>query len=152
LKKRIEEIVVNLLPPLPPGVDPYPRVSVTSYQDLPGESLPTPGYSDFAMDWALANWQKLGLGLLALIALVMLNRFVKQRPADGQTTPAAAAEGSPEAAASPEAIAAQEAEEAAKRRRFADAGPDLKEELAGLVRDDEDAAVNVLKTWISEAA
>ncbi|HEV7282497.1 MAG TPA: hypothetical protein VGN57_20000 [Pirellulaceae bacterium] len=152
LKKRIEEIVVNLLPPLPPGVDPYPRVSVSSYQDLPGEPLPTPGYADFAMDWALANWQKLGLGALALIALVMLNRFVKQRPADGRADPAAAAEGTEVAAESAEAIAAQEAEEAAHRRRFADAGPDLKEELAGLVRDDEDAAVNVLKTWISEAA
>jgi flagellar M-ring protein FliF len=154
LKKRIEEIVVNLLPPLPPGVDPYPRVSVTSYQDLPGEPLPVPGYSDYAMDWALANWQKLGLGVLALIALVMLNRFVKQRPTDGSANPAAAAEGAHEAlaAGSPEAVAAKEAEEAARRRRFAEAGPDLKEELAGLVRDDEDAAVNVLKSWISEAA
>ena len=114
--------------------------------------------TDYALDWVLANWQKLALAGLALFALLLLNRFLKQRPGEASATAAAAGKsaereaGGEHAHESGDAAAAAEAEEAARRRRFAEAGPDLKEELAGLVRDDEEAAVNVLKAWISEAA
>jgi flagellar biosynthesis/type III secretory pathway M-ring protein FliF/YscJ len=38
------------------------------------------------------------------------------------------------------------------RKRFLTSGPDLKAELQELVKENPDAAANVLRLWIGEAA
>jgi flagellar biosynthesis/type III secretory pathway M-ring protein FliF/YscJ len=36
-------------------------------------------------------------------------------------------------------------------RRSADGGPSLRDELSDLVKEDPDAAANILRTWIGQA-
>jgi flagellar M-ring protein FliF len=51
----------------------------------------------------------------------------------------------------PESAEAAEPEKVL-RRRFQSSGPDLRSELQEIVRENPDAAANILRSWIGEAA
>jgi flagellar biosynthesis/type III secretory pathway M-ring protein FliF/YscJ len=68
----------------------------------------------------------------------------------------AAAADKPAAAASTAPAQAAEEEESEPTRilkgRFSGSGPDLKQELQEIVKENPDAAVTILRAWIGEAA
>jgi flagellar M-ring protein FliF len=152
-RKRIEDAVVNLLPPPPAGKPPYPLVTVTSYVDLPGPSpVATPVLTQ-ATDWLSGNWRTLamfGFGLFGLVALRgMLRAAPQSRPIESQAEKPQEKEPEEEPTTAestkPEPILVM-------RRKLSSKGPNLKEELRQLVKDDPDAAANVLRGWIGDAA
>jgi flagellar M-ring protein FliF len=132
------------------AANPIPLVRVTVFDKLQSESLSEPGISDHALAWLGAHWSTLGTGLLGLVSLVMLRSMVRAAPA-----------AEPLPAINPVAIAAQEAVEpttnepktpaAARLRRRDKSGPSLREELVEVVREDPDAAANVLRSWINSS-
>jgi flagellar M-ring protein FliF len=153
--KAIQDHVAQLIPlPDERAANPIPMVRVTVFPDLPGEPLPEPGISDHAMSWLGSHWSTLGTAVLGLVSLVMLRSMVRSVPAPepiaAQITMAAAAEETTEPAAG-ERPAAAKGTAASRLKRREKGGPSLREELVEVVREDPEAAANVLRSWINSS-
>jgi flagellar M-ring protein FliF len=148
--KDIEVSVNALLPKVAQGVDPFPRVTVTPYTEAPLPIPEGPTSAETAMKWLSDNWQTLGLLLLAGASFLFLRGMLRSpevAPAP-QGELAAAGAGEQVEGESPES----ETDPSNSPRRFQIVGKNLREELAEMVRDDPDAAANVLQNWIGDAA
>lgn len=156
--KEIEDAVVGLLPRPPVGDSEYLPVKVIPYHDLPIAKTEPPSLADHAFSWFFANWQTMGLFGLAVFGVVFLRGMV--RAAQVNVPPPAASiedrfsqkeelEEEEKAASNNELM---ETSASTLKRRFQTSGRSLRDELTDLVREDPDAAANVLKLWISDAA
>lgn len=154
-RDRIKEAVVNLLPLPPAGKEPYPLVSVTTYIDLPSAAIAGPTIADQATTWFASNWTTVGMFVLGMVGLMMLRSMIgsaapsspapaAQREEEHQATGHAEKEEEP-ADDKPEPILVM-------KRKLSTKGPNMREELRQLVKDDPDAAANVLRGWIGDAA
>jgi flagellar M-ring protein FliF len=149
---KIKEEVRNLLPPFVVGTEPYPHITVSTYTDLPAAAPASPTLAAQATAWLADNWRTLGMIVLGCFSLLMLRSMVRSTAGGPAPTLAAAREPAPRLAATPE-VEEPEAEPAAVlRKRFQSSGPDLKAELHELVKEHPDAAANVLRMWIGDAA
>ena len=156
---KIEKCIAPLLPPLenlnPTTPDTTKLVTVTEFQDITPETIPLPDMKDNVLQWLQQHWTTLGMVLLGAISLSMLRSMARSGPASAETparpTPAAAAAAATAAAAA--AVAEAEAESIAERRlrRLSGGGPSLRDELSEIVKEDPDAAANILKLWIGNA-
>lgn len=158
-RKRIEETVRNLLPPVAQGTNPYPQISVSTFTDLATTPIAPPGLADNAVVWLGDNWRTLAMLFVGLLSLMMMRSMLNSTASAGVAAAAGeAAAGAGGVAASTAADAESEeadSNEPAKSprlKRFTAGGGDLKNELQVLVKEDPDAAANILRTWIGEAA
>jgi flagellar M-ring protein FliF len=152
--KRIQETVRNLLPPVIEGTNPYPHITVSTYTDLPAQPPAPPTLAAQAQTWLAENWQTLATIALGCFCLLMIRSMVcspAARPAFTAAAAAAAAHG-PRLAATPDADDEPAEPVVALRKRFQSSGPDLRAELHELVKENPDAAANVLRMWIGDAA
>jgi flagellar M-ring protein FliF len=151
--KEIQEHVAQLIPlPNVAAPNPIPLVKVTVFDKLPGEQASEPGVSDHVLGWLGDHWSTLGTGMLGLVSLVMLRSMVRSSPA-AESLPAAippAIEREETHDATPSSEPKQTAASRLKRREKG--GPSLREELVEIVREDPDAAANVLRSWINSGA
>jgi flagellar M-ring protein FliF len=152
-RKRIEETVVKLLPRAESGNDPFIPVTVTSFQDLAQAPLPVPGTVDAVTTWLGANWQTLAMILVGLFSLMMLRSMLKSSAPAPTPAPAAEATATPAAAAATNDETSDEPQTVKMpRRKFNSSGPNLRDELREIVKEDPDAAATVLRAWIGDAA
>lgn len=162
VSKKVNEVVVNLLPTVPEGTNPYPQIKVESYADFAKPAPPAITLADNALAWFGDNWQTLGMLMVGLFALLMVRSMVNS---SGTSPAAAAATASAHAAghggghggAAGDADGADEGDEAPAvismlKRNFDPNTPNLKEELRDLVKEDPDAAAAILRNWIGDAA
>jgi flagellar M-ring protein FliF len=155
IKTDITSQVNNLLPTVPRGDDPFPRVTVTTFQDLAGEKIPELGASDHAMAWVGQNWSTLGMTGVAMFSLLMLRSMVKSVPSpSGDESPASSGQAPVELAIAnyDEPETNDEAPPALKLKRRDISGPNLRDELSDIVKEDPDAAASILKSWIANAS
>jgi flagellar M-ring protein FliF len=101
--------------------------------------------------WLADNWQTLGVIGLGCVSLLMLRGMVRS-PAGSPSPASNAVDARPRSAAAPEPADHEHEPAAVLRKRFEASGPDLKTELRDLVKENPDAAANVLKIWIGDAA
>ena len=155
VKQTIEESLANLVPAPPLGVDPYTPIRVTSFTDIPMAVEEPPGFTDQASTWLAGNWQTIGMSMLGLFSLLMLRGMLKSSVTSSPTPSASDAV----AAADRESfdVVGEEEDEAEPaqnqlRSRSKAGGPNLRDELAVMVKEDPDAAANVLRNWIGDAA
>ncbi|HUE71339.1 MAG TPA: hypothetical protein VMP01_10685 [Pirellulaceae bacterium] len=155
LKTKIEETARNLLPPFATGTNPYPHITVTPYDDLKGDEIPAASTASLAAAWFADNWRTLAMVGVGALCLLMLRSMVKST---ASAQPASAAFAGEEAFQRPRLhVETDEDEEPAEpekmlRRRFEMTGPNLKQELQELVKEDPDAAATILRNWIGDAA
>jgi flagellar M-ring protein FliF len=147
----VENAVSRLLPERLDKNDKYEPIHVTFYHDIPAEPQPIPTFATQATQWAGDYWQSVAAVVLALFAMVMVRSMV------GSIVPTPLAPSAPAKTAESskdETKVDQPAVDTVlkQRRRLNSSGPNLKEELRDLVREDPDAAANVLKVWIGDAA
>jgi flagellar M-ring protein FliF len=149
VKTSVENLVTNQLPALPPGKDPYPRVVIAEFQDLPPVIAPAPAFTANFLAWLEQYWTTLGLLLLGLISLLMLRSMIRATPVEetlGRVLP-------PTLALAPAPAAVEQQPESKQRlKRRAAQGSNLREELAEMVRDDPDSAATILRSWIGNAS
>jgi flagellar M-ring protein FliF len=154
IKERLKETVRNLLPDFDKGTNPYPHIVVESYTDLPRTPAAPPTLAANATTWLAENWQTLAVVSVGLISLLMLRSMVRA-PA-GSAPAAAAATSQPAqprlAVHEPSADDDDPEPVRALKTRFSMTGPDLKAELQDIVKENPDAAANILRSWIGEAA
>ena len=153
IKKSVQEKVRNLLPDFDRGTNPYPHVVVETYTDLPRPTVDPPTLAAQSGTWLAENWQTLAVIGVGLFSLLMLRGMVRS---PGQSRPAAPT--AAVAAHHPKAASQEPAEEdepepvRVLKTKFSASGPDLKAELQEIVKENPDAAANVLRAWIGEAA
>ena len=153
VQQTIKSVVTQQLPRLETGGnDPTSLVEVGDYPDLPEPLVPGPSASERAISWLAGSWQAIGLGCLALAALLIARSVARTTPA---ATPPQFEEGfGLEIPASPSGEQDDAAEGGAKtaKKRMQITGGSLKDELADLIDSNPDVAANVLRSWIGDAA
>ncbi|MFT7640251.1 MAG: flagellar M-ring protein FliF [Pirellulaceae bacterium] len=160
ITKVIEDSVIKLMPLHPAGVDPYPQVVVRTFDDISPAFIPDPGITNHATSWLASNWQTIGMMLMGGFSLLMLRNLVtkpltppKTFDSEGRAVERNASGGSSNSSATTSSASDGEPiYENALKKRFKSSGPNLKSELAEVVREDPDAAANVLRQWIDTAA
>ncbi len=161
MKDDIKNAVVALLPIASAGSDPFPQVTVTSFQHITAAPLPIPDMQDHAVAWLGQYGTSLGMGGLALISLWMLRSVARSAPATAPLSSMPAAETGVSTGLSlvagdePNPSTAEPEETSTPRarlRRRAASGPSLREELTTMVKEDPDSAVAVLRNWIGAGA
>lgn len=150
---NVEEIVNNLLPRVEAGADPFPRVVVKFHHDLPVEPLEGPAQTAVIMEWLQDNMTTLGMAVFGIVGLVFLRGMIKsaQDSSGSSFADSALGEAGVGGGHSPSGDADDEDSELANslRERFrSKSGPNLREELTDMVREDPDAAATVLSAWI----
>ena len=153
-RKQIEERVRVLLPKREEGTNPWPHIVVSTYTDLPTAPAAPPSLATTATTWLADNWQTLALVGLGLMSLVMLRSMVRS-PIGVSPAQAAASDshGSPRLTIHEPPNDEDETEPArALKKRFTSSGPDLRNELQEIVKENPDAAASILRAWIGDAA
>ena len=154
VKSTVEDTVVGLLPLKKVDEDPYPQVTVSTYQSLAAVEPPPPPTTEKAMTWLGRNWSTLGMTCVAMFSLLMLRSMVRSTPTspspdaaefDSASTPDLAIANFEEPAEEGEATSSL------KNKRRTMSGPNLRDELSDIVKEDPDAAANILKSWIASA-
>ncbi len=152
---RIKEMVQNLMPRLAMGKDPYPRVHVTTFVDAKQPEIEGPTMATQVTTWLAANWRTLAMFGLAVIGLVMLRSLARGSAVAPSASPAASplllAGGDDDDEKEVETAAAPAEAPVLLKRKVMNAGPNLRDELTDLVREDPDAAAAILSSWIGEA-
>ncbi|MFN3150998.1 hypothetical protein [Bremerella sp.] len=150
-KKTVETTVVTLLPEQAKGDDPYPQVYVWTAPQLPETPTVEPAVADTAMAWLATNWQTLTTIAFAAVGLFMLRSMLSNGAGASEPSEAFKLE-DPAAAQTKEEKKEQQPEGSMQgllKKRFAQGGgPNLKNELADMVREDPDTALGILQTWI----
>ncbi len=149
--EMVRNMVVPQLPKRDPGKDPFEHVAVETIETLAPEAYVGPTTTENATAWLAGNWQSIGMALFGVFSLVMLRGMIR----GGAGVQDATADPGPRlnvdsATASDEEET--EEDDHGARLRFETSGPNLRAELTQLVKDDPDAAANVLKSWIGDAA
>ncbi len=155
VKIDVERAVVALLPPVPATVDRFPRVNVTSFTPIAPLPISGPTMPDKALAWLGQYWTTLGLVGVGLFSLVLLRGMIQAVPA---TPPPAAAASSPGLSlvtpeeTDSEPASSEPASARSRLKRRGATGPSLRDELTEIVKEDPEAAVAILRTWIGSAS
>ena len=154
VRKNVEEAVVQLLPPVPLGKDPYPQIKVTTFEDVPLAAIPPPAFTSQATDWLSDNWQTLAMLGLGCVSLFMVRGLIRGAGPEPKSAEEPKPKESPQEAPVSIPMTTPESAEStlSQRRRLQSRGPNLREELRELVNEDPDAAANVLRAWIGDVA
>jgi len=149
---NIKKSVMGILPP-PEDANTDP-VTVTSFTSMPQPEIEKPSTTDQALVWLCDHASAVGLGLLGIISLLMVRSIVRSVSA------ATVDEGRQALAAGTDSTAAHKFSGAAPpqsvpalrlRPRRTKNDPSLRDELVEIVRQDPDAAANILRNWIGSA-
>ena len=139
------------------GDDRKPWVSVYAFTDLPQPEFPTPSMASNAATWLGQSWSTLALMALVLLSLGMMFSWIKSQ--GEANTDRKFAEGFglevPDMGDELELSEGENAELGESKRpraQFEVSGGEMKEDLSALIKDNPDAVVNLLKSWIGEAA
>ena len=144
---KIQKLVAQLLPQVEGVADPTELVQVTAFPDLPQTEIPSPPMTETVMVWLSQYWSTLGMLGLAAFSLVMLRSMVRSAPVEAPAPKAATA-----AATNGEGEEGQPTVFQPRLSRFSKGGASLRDELSELVKEDAEAAANILRTWIGETS
>ena len=151
-KQKIEQLVSNLLPKDASPTDAERRVAVSTVYPLAAEVSPRARIRQLTRAWLVEHWQKIGLAVFGLAGLLVLRRMF--RSIDAPPRKAAAQQEEPPVTISVPGEPQPQPASAMAGPHFARSGIErssLRTELANAVREDPDAAVNVLRSWIGNA-
>ncbi|MEZ6088267.1 MAG: flagellar M-ring protein FliF C-terminal domain-containing protein [Pirellulaceae bacterium] len=152
-KEEITSAVTTIIPPLRAGDDRSPLVTVIDHPDLPSPELDAPETSGRAIAWLAGSWQSIALVVLAIVALFVARSSLKAPPS---TPTSDFAEGFgldiPQPPVDELALQEEMQNAAGAMPTLEVTGTNLKEELNSIIEKNPDAAANVLRSWLSDAA
>jgi flagellar M-ring protein FliF len=165
LENNINLAVAGILPPVAAGDDRFKLVSVYRYTEVPPDVIPPPAMTTVFFEFLQESWQTLGLFMLVLVAMGMVVSMSRAKSTaaddpfkDGfgialmekikdnldisvEEEEASGGEGETEIGPDGKRV-----------RKVEVTGAELKESLSSMIQENPDAAVNLIRTWIGEAA
>ncbi len=151
IKQNIEDVLATLLGVAQAGVDVYPQINVFSFSDLPAEAPVEPSIADTSLVWLGQSWRTLALLAVGLFSMLLLRGMIRST-VDKVPAGASPVIDLPETQAVTEEDEEKEDIISMLPKREPSAGLTLRQELSAMVKEDPDAAANVLRTWIGDAA
>ncbi len=149
---NVEEIVDPLLYlQANKGQDTYKHVRVVVLDSLPVPTIESPSAASKAVAWTGRYWSTLAMLGVAMFSLLVLRSVVNATPSD---RPAAAAVASPLTLQADEpTVNSKDGEPAEpdRPRLRLKKGKSVKDDLVEIVREDPDAAADILRSWIAKA-
>lgn len=161
LQKEVEDnirsAVEGQLPQVRQGDDRFALVKVYTYTDIKVPDLPEATLAETSMAWLSQSWSTVGLFMLVGVTLMMMFSWVRSQPTlekDREFSQGFGLEVPEEMGDSLELgdQTAQIASDEEGRPKFQTTGGAIKEELSSLIKENPDAAANLLRSWIGEAA
>jgi flagellar M-ring protein FliF len=162
LKTEIESTIRSAVESVAMGIrdgdDRKPFVNVYAYTDLNPTEFPEPSLASSAMLWLGESWSTVALLLIVVVSLGMMFSWIKSQ---GESdTDRQFAEGFglqvPENMGDRLDISDEDDDSLDGKQRskpeFEVSGGEMKEDLSTLIKENPDAVVNLLKTWIGDAA
>lgn len=150
VKIDVERFVQNILPRLSLGEDDYQQVEVIFIDSIKRDAPPEPSLADTALAWASRYWTTLSMLGLAGVSLLMLRSTLRS---SGEVPSSSSAPLQLDFANQQSNEAADGSESEHERPKLKlKKGDSLKEDLSDMVREDPDAAANILRSWISNSA
>ncbi len=140
------------------GDDRKPSITVYAYDDLPLPPFPEPSLAANTLAWFGESWSTLALMVLVLVSLGMMFNWVKSQgtgDTDRKFAEGFGLEVPENMGDELEISGSEELNENGKPRNKLDfevSGGEMKEDLSTLIKENPDAVVNLLKTWIGDAA
>jgi flagellar M-ring protein FliF len=155
-KLMIEELLKKVIPQVSAGADTIEPITVVTFYETPLPIPEDPGMTEDAASWFAMNWQTIGMFLVALVGVWSLRGMLTASEAESDVVAEQSIPIDSLAVNTPEHDTADEDDEDdlanSLKARFQSSGRSLRDELTELVREDPDAAANVLQNWIGEAA
>jgi flagellar M-ring protein FliF len=136
------------------GQKTYKYVRVVVFDSLPKPTIEPPSMASNAMGWIGRSWSTLAMIGVAMFSLMVLRNVVKSSPgSDGSVAAAGPALSLQGEDSAPNRGASSNAEEPAddRPRLRLKKGKSLKDDLVEIVREDPDAAADILRSWIGKA-
>jgi flagellar M-ring protein FliF len=159
VRLNIEKSVVKILPKPPPGTAAYPQIFVSTFEHIIPPKAAPPSGVDNAFGWLADNWNSVGMTLVGAFGLLMLRSMVRTSSvttgSNSDVAPLSETELSLEREEQAEEMEDDGDSDGAsshEKRRFKVTGPNVRDELADMVREDPDAAASILRNWIGDAA
>lgn len=156
-KKQIREYVSQLIPIPPQGEgapkEVTPLVTVMTFQHIAQATIQPPSIAEKGMSWLGQYWSTLGTLGLGMVSLLVLRSMVRAAPVSEspRAAPTATASVGSQEQEIEKASPAEVQEAVAKLKRRVKSGPSMRDELVEIVREDPDAAANILRSWIGSA-
>jgi flagellar M-ring protein FliF len=143
---KIRDYVLPIIT-VPDKAVPTDIVYVASFTEVPMADLPVESMATGVVTWLASNWSTVGMIVLVLLSLMMLRSMIRSAPPEMQTVP------------EPRILSFETGEEvppvetpqqkvARTLKRRSEGEPNLRDELAEMVREDPDAAATILRSWI----
>lgn len=149
VRALVESIVVGVRL----GEEAKPFVIFTSYVDLPVEPLPGPSIAETAGTWFAESWSTLALLAALAVTLGMMFSWIKSQ---GESSDRDFAEGFglrvPEEIGDELELGSDDEDPITGKAAFEVTGAEMKQDLSSIINDNPEAAANLLKAWIGEAA
>jgi flagellar M-ring protein FliF len=151
--KNVENIVDTLLfLQANKGENSYKHVRVVVLDSLPIPTIEAPSMASKAVAWTGRYWSTLAMLGVAMFSLLVLRSVVNGK--SGDPASAASASGSSLALHADEAkgdAGSSEAADADRPKLRLRKGTSVKDDLMEIVREDPDAAADILRSWITKA-
>jgi flagellar M-ring protein FliF len=151
--QKVENIVDTLLLlQANKGENTYKHVHVVVLDSLPVPTLEAPTMASKAMAWTGRYWNSLAMLGVAMFSLLVLRSVVNGKP--GEPAGAATASASSLTLQADESKAASDSAddtEAGKPKLRLKKGTSVKDDLMEIVKEDPDAAADILRSWIAKA-
>ena len=150
---KIKTHVSYVLPYIPDDQSKVKPISVMAFELADTPEPEGPPLTATAALWLSNNWSTLGMMGLGAFSLIMLRGMIRSLPSGGSDGAAGGATSD-----SPKLGVVRpdddDEEESSPERMLhrSMGGPNLRDELAEMVRDDPDAAAKVISSWIGNAA
>jgi flagellar M-ring protein FliF len=149
--QKVENIVDTLLLlQANKGENTYKHVHVVVLDSLPTPTIEAPSMASKAVAWTGRYWNSLAMLGVAMFSLLVLRSVVNGKTSE----PATSSSASSLTLQADEAKATAESGEAAdegKPKLRLKKGTSVKDDLTDIVREDPDAAADILRSWISKA-
>lgn len=156
----IEELIKNLLPTVDQQQGTHPQVVVKTYSDQIAVKSNAPTLTAQSMKWLGDNWRLLSMIGVALFAILVLRDLTQSADTAAKSQPTRSLSIDKETTTDNEPETKDRISNGDNSDVASDTLPNratgkkqkLHEELANLVRDDPNAAAEILKRWLQDAA
>ncbi len=153
IRENIKTLVSALLPK-ELAQDVRNDVKINFFESLTPAAIEPPSTANQLLGWAGQNFSTLTMAMIAMFSLVMLRSMVKAIPPSEPAVAINAATLALDSGSHEEPAAGtseDETKEESRSKLKLNRGPNLKDDLTEIVREDPDAAAMILRNWISNA-
>ena len=154
INNEIKSHIAHVLPDIPDDESKVKPISVVAFEKMATPEPEGPPLTATAGLWLSNNWSTLSMMGIGVFSLIMLRGMIRSLPptSGSSAPPTASSVGAPTLGIVRPEDEDDEHESPERVLQRSMSGPNLRDELADMVRDDPDAAAKVISSWVGNVA